>query len=227
MIHKKKNILVAFTVSLILSLLISCPLFSEEAAHPITDSGSHAADIHSPGSSDTAVHGEEGGHSSDRSGDIKDFYTRIFNFAVMAIILFFIIKKTKLLNYFSERSEGISKKLEDLKRDKEEAERKYKEIEEQLRNFEAERDDIIEQYRKEGITEKDRIVAEAKERVEQIIAQSELTIEQEIESARNQLKKDIVDIASKRAQDILVKEMNESDQEKMVIEFVEKVGKVN
>ena len=227
MIHKKKNILVTFTLSLILLLLLSYPLFSDDTPLPSTDTEPHAAADHMSDAADTAAHGEEGGHSADRSGDIKDFYKRVFNFTAMVIILVVIMRKTKLLNYFSERSEGISKKLDDLKRDKEEAERKYKEIEEQLKNFEAERDDIIEQYRKEGITEKDRIVAEAKERVEQIIAQSELTIEQEIESARNQLKQDIVDIASKRAQDILVKEMNENDQEKMVIEFVEKVGKVN
>ena len=41
------------------------------------------------------------------------------------------------------------------------------------------------------------------------------------------MKQDIIDIASQRAQDILVKELNEKDQENMVTEFVEKVGKVN
>jgi len=77
------------------------------------------------------------------------------------------------------------------------------------------------------MNEKDRIISEAKDRVKHIIAQSEITIEQEIESARKQLKQDIIDIASQRAQDILVKEINEKDQENMVSEFVEKVGKVN
>ncbi|MBN2418696.1 MAG: ATP synthase F0 subunit B, partial [Deltaproteobacteria bacterium] len=132
-----------------------------------------------------------------------------------------------ILDYFSTRSEEIKKRFEDLRRDKEEAERKYREVEEQLRNFEEKRKDIIEQYRQEGIKEKDRIISEAKERVKQIITQSEITIEQEIESARNQLKLDIIDIASQRAQDLLAKELNEKDQENMVAEFVEKVGKVN
>ena len=149
------------------------------------------------------------------------------SFAVLVIVLIIVFEKTRILDYFSTRSEEIKKKLEDLKRDKDEAERKYKEVEEQLKNFEAKRNDIIEQYRQEGMSEKDRIISDAKDRVKQIIAQSEITIEQEIESARNQLKQDIIDTASQRAQDILVKEIDEKDQENMVVEFVEKVGKVN
>ena len=75
--------------------------------------------------------------------------------------------------------------------------------------------------------EKDRIIYDAKERVKQILEQSEITIQQEIESARNQLKQDIVEIASQKAHDILIREMNDKDQENMLVEFVEKVGKVN
>ena len=41
------------------------------------------------------------------------------------------------------------------------------------------------------------------------------------------MKQDIIEIAAQRAQDILVKEIDEKDQESMVVEFVEKVGKVN
>jgi len=223
MIFNKKNIPVVFVILLIVAFFTSSPIFCEENSH----SSSATADTHvaDSQSSETEGHGE--GHSADRSADIKDLGYRFMSFAALVIILIIVFKKAKILDYFSTRSEEIQKKFEDLKRDKDEAERKYKEVEEQLRNFEARKNDIIEQYRLEGMTEKDRIISEAKERVKQIIAQSEITIEQEIESARNQLKQDIIDIASQRAQDILVKEINEKDQENMVVEFVEKVGKVN
>ncbi len=219
MISMTKNI----PVILIFLLLISLPIFGEETSH----SSSTAAETHvtDTGSSIAEGHGE--GHSAESNGDLLDLLYRFICFAVLVIVLVIVFRKAKLLDYFSTRSGEIKKKFEDLKRDKDEAERKYREVEEQLKNFEAKRNDIIEQYRQEGVKEKDRIISEAKERVQQIIVQSEITIEQEIESARNQLKQDIIDIASQRAQDILVKEINEKDQENMVSEFVEKVGKVN
>ena len=223
MIFMKKNIPVIFIILSIISFLVSSPVFSEESTHSSSSTAeTYAADAHS---SEAGSSGE--GHSADRSGDLTDLLYRFMSFTVLVIILVIVFRKAKILDYFSNRSEEIKKKFEDLKRDKDEAERKYREVEEQLKNFEAKRNDIIEQYRQEGMNEKDRIISEAKERVKQIIAQSEITIEQEIESARKQLKQDIIDIASKKAQDILVKELNEKDQENMVAEFVEKVGKVN
>ena len=226
MISIKKIIPVFFILSLLISFLFTVSVFSEETSHsPSTSIDEHSTDNYSSEPNDAEGHGE--GHSADRSGDLKDLLYRYMNFILLVIILVVVFKKAKISDYFSTRSEEIKKKFDDLKRDKDEAERKYKEVEEQLRNFEAKRNDIIEQYRQEGINEKDRIISEAKERVKQIIEQSEITIEQEIESARNQLKQDIIEIAAQRAQDILIKEIDEKDQESMVVEFVEKVGKVN
>ena len=224
MISFDKKLSVVFIISLIVSMLFTVPVFSEETPHSAT------ADTHSAGTY-AAETGEAGsnteGHSSDRSADLRDLAYRYLNFILLIIILVIVFKKTRILDYFATRSEEIRQRLEDLKKEKDEAERKYKEIENQLRDFEAKRNGIIEQYRQEGMHEKDRIISDAKERVKQILEQSEITIQQEIESARNQLKHDIMDIASKRAQDILVKELDEKDQENMVVEFVEKVGKVN
>lgn len=223
MIYMKKNTPAVYIISLILIFLFSSPIFSEETSHSTPASpDTHVTDANS---AETESPGD--GHAGDSSGDLRDLLYRYINFILLVIILVLVFRKTRIMDYFSTRSEEIKKKLEDLKRDKDEAERKYKEVVEQLKNFEAKRNDIIEQYRKEGIHEKDRIISDAKERVKHIIAQSEITIEQEIESARNQLKQDIIDIASKRAQDILVEEIDEKDQENMVVEFVEKVGKVN
>lgn len=216
MLSVKNNRSIVIFIFFVIFLFLSSPVIGEEtthsknAAYQTTESVNH-----------------EGSHSSDKNGDLTDLLYRYINFAVLVIILFVVVKKLNIMSYFSNRSEEIKKRFEDLKRDKEEAEKRYKEIEQQLKNFEAKKNDILEQYKREGISEKDKIISEAKERVKQIIEQSEMTIQQEIESARNQLKQEIIEIAAKKAEDILIKEMNESDQEKLVVEFVEKVGKVN
>ena len=170
----------------------------------------------------------EGGHSSgDRSGDLLDLLYRFINFALLVIILFIVLKKTPVKEFLSTRSEEIRQKLEDLRREKEEAETKYSDIEAQLRGFESKRKDIIDQFRKEGLIEKEKIISDAQERVNQIIAQSEISIQQEIQSARDRLKKEVVDLAAKKAQEIIAKEIDEKDQDQLVNDFLERVGKIH
>lgn len=209
---------IASILILIILLFLYCPVIASDVPHSDPTSELH--------STETDM-GRGDGHSNDRSGDIRDLFYRYLNFILVLIILIVVYKKIKLKDVLSTRSEEIKKRLDDLKRDKEAAENRYKEVENRLRDFETKRNDIIEQYKKEGQAEKEKIINEANKRVKQIIVQSEMTIQQEIESARNRLKQDVIDLAAEKARDILVSEMAEDDQEKMVIEFVEKVGEVN
>jgi len=97
----------------------------------------------------------------------------------------------------------------------------------QLKDFEARRKDIIEEFQKEGLAEKEKIILDAKDRVDKIIEQSEVTIREEIQSARDRLKQEMVDIAAQRAQEIIAEEMDEKDQDNLVNEFIERVGKIH
>ena len=166
-------------------------------------------------------------HNGDRSGDLIDLFYRFINFTLLVIILFVVIKRTKVMDHLSTRGEEIKQRLSDLKREKEEAESRYQELETKLRDFETKRKGILDQYRKEGLAEKNKIISEAKERVKQILEQSELTIQQEMGSARDRLKREIVELAAQRAQEIIAKEMDEKDQDNLINEFIERVDKIN
>ena len=54
-----------------------------------------------------------------------------------------------------------------------------------------------------------------------------MTIQQEIESARDRLKSDVVELAAKKAQEIISREINEGDEDKLINEFIERVGKIH
>ena len=110
---------------------------------------------------------------------------------------------------------------------KKEAETKYKEMEKELQEFQEKKEEIVEQYKKEGMAEKERIVAEAKERAKHLIEQAELTIKLEVQSVRDQLKRDVVDLAVQRARERIAKEITEEDQGRLVDEFIERVGKIH
>jgi len=169
----------------------------------------------------------EAGDKKDRSGDLTDLLYRFINFTLLVIILFVFIKKSKLMDHLSTRSEEIRQRLSDLEREKEEAESMCHEAEIKLMDFETKRKEIIDQYKKEGLAEKDKIISEAKEKVRHVIEQSELTIRQEIESARDRLKQEIVELAAQRAQEIIAKEMDEKDHDNLINEFIERVSKIN
>lgn len=169
----------------------------------------------------------EGSHGGDRSADLRDLLYRFINFTLLVIILVVAIKKSGLKDSLTGRIEEIKQKLDNLKKEKEESQLQYQDIEKKLRAFEEERKEIIEQFKKEGLAEKERIIAEAKERAKQIIEQAELNIQQEMQAAKDKLRREVIELAAQRAQEIIAKAMTAKDQERLVDEFIERVGKIH
>jgi len=167
------------------------------------------------------------GGGADRSGDLLDLLYRFINFALLVIILFFVLRKVPIKEYFSTRIEGIKKELQDLKKQREAAQRKAQELESKLKAFEGERKEILAQYRADGLAEKERILAEARDRAKQILEQAEMSIQYEMQSAKEKLKQDVVALAAQRAEEIIAREMTDKDQDRLVDEFIEKLGKTH
>ena len=100
-------------------------------------------------------------------------------------------------------------------------------LEEKLKDFEARKQEIIEQYKAEGAEEKEKIIQEARERARQMLAQADVTIQREMHGAIERLKQEVVEAAAQKAQEIISRDISDSDQERLVNEFIERVGKVN
>ena len=211
-------LIIFFMAALCLLLNTGEVIASGEGAH-----GGGQESVHE--SSSEGAHGGE--HGKDRSADLRDLLYRFINFALLVIILFVAIRKSGLKDSLSGRIEEIKQRLEDLRKEKEEAESQYKDLERKLRDFEAKKKEIIEQFQNEGQAEKERIIAEANERAKQIVEQAELTIQQEMQSAKDRLRKEVMELAAGKAQEIIAKEMTDEDQDRLVSEFIEKVGKIH
>ncbi len=165
--------------------------------------------------------------AADRTGDLLDLLYRFMNFALLVIILFVVLKKVRIGDFFRSRSEEIQKKLDELRKGKEEAEKKFHDIEQKLKEFEKNKQQMLQQFEEEGLEEKEKIIAEANERAGQIIEQAEMSIQQGMKTARDRLQQEIVALAAQRAMDILSKEITDNDQDRLVDEFIEKVRKVH
>ncbi len=169
--------------------------------------------------------GEHGGAHDNKK--LLDLLYRGINFALLVIILFVVLRKASIKDFFAARREEIKKKFQKLSSEKAAAEARYRELEEKLKEFETTKKEIIEQYKAEGIKEKERIISEAQERAAQILDQADKTIEREIQAARDRLMEQVVDSAAKKAKELIEKEIKTSDQDQLVNEFIEKVEKLH
>jgi F-type H+-transporting ATPase subunit b len=168
-----------------------------------------------------------GGEHGDSGARMADLLYRLINFTLLVIILVVVLRKAALKDFFANRRAEIAQRMENLKKEKAEAEAKYQALEKKLKDFEQQRKEIIEQYRAEGEAEKARIIEEARKRAGQIVAQAELTIQREIQSAKERIKAEVLMAAAARAEEIISRELKDKDQDRLVSEFIERVEKLH
>jgi F-type H+-transporting ATPase subunit b len=219
-IRKPRSVIRVILFFAAFSLLVNTGMAtgSEEGAHGVGQANVQES------SAESAQGGE---HGKDRSEDLRDLLYRFINFALLIIILFLALRKSGLKDSLAGRIDEIKQRLEDLRREKEEAERKYQDVEKKLRDFETKKKEIIEQFQNEGQAEKERIIAEANERAKHILEQAELTIQHEMQAAKDRLKREVMELAAGKAQEIIAKEITDDDQDRLVNEFIERVGKIH
>ncbi len=169
--------------------------------------------------------GGHGGH--DSAAALTDLLYRAICFTILVIVLVVVVKKTPIKDFFSNRREDIKNRFEDLNSKKELAEKRFQELEQKLKDFEASRQEIIDQYKADGAAERDKIIAEAEKRALQIQEQTDLTIQREIKAAGDRLKQELMDSAAKNAQAIIAEKMKDSDQDHLVDEFIKSVEKLH
>ena len=171
-----------------------------------------------------ALASEGGGHGD---GKMADLFYRFLNFALLVIILFIVAKKTSLTDFFTTRRKEIETRLEELQKERDEAEKRFKELEQELKDFETTREEVLERYRAEGEAEKEMIISQAEERASHILKQVDLTIEAEVKAARDRLREEIAAMAAGKAEEIIKREITDSDQDHLVDEFIERMEKLH
>ncbi|MCK8601134.1 F0F1 ATP synthase subunit B [Desulfoferrobacter suflitae] len=167
-----------------------------------------------------ALAAEAGGHGHELNW--KDFLFRVMNFAIMAAILIKLLKKP-MAKYFASRREDIQKMLADLELKKQEAEQKCAEYKAKLAALEEETQKIVSEYVQEGEMERAKILEAAERQAAYIKEQADLSIQQEIKAAKDSLQKEVGELSVTAAEEILRKNMQSDDQERLVRDFMTKV----
>ncbi|UKL13825.1 F0F1 ATP synthase subunit B [Dissulfurimicrobium hydrothermale] len=187
--------------------------FVKEAAAQAPSSGGHEA----------AASGEEGeGHHGLTHSQIMNFIWHCLNFTILVIVLVKYLRKP-ITDALNGRRESIKAAFDELESKRREAERKYAEYEKRLSGMDAEAARILKSFVEQGEAEKAKIIAQANDAAERIKAQVELYVQQELSKARDQLKKEVAELAVKMAEDLIRKNITEQDHHRLITEYLERV----
>lgn len=168
------------------------------------------------------IAGASGGGDAGPKGWVATDTYRVMNFAVLAIALFFVLRKpvSKALN---SRIDGIKEQLKDLEMKKNAAEQELADYNEKLSHLDQEAEKIVAEYVRQGDEARARILKEAELAAEKLEKQAMKTIEHEFEQAKLQLHEDIMEKALVKAENILKAQITGNDQDRLVDEYLEKV----
>ena len=162
------------------------------------------------------------GGDGDGKGWVKADWARVLNFAVLALLLFVLLRKP-LPKALNARIDGIKDQLAELEAKKAEAEEKLAGYNEKLSALEEEADRIVQEYVKQGNEAKARILKEAEASAEKLQQQARRTIDHEFEQAKSKLQADVLEKSLAKAEEIITSQINESDQSQLIDEYLEKV----
>ena len=165
--------------------------------------------------------GASGGEGGSKGWVATDTF-RVMNFAVLAIVLIFLLRKP-LTQALSSRIKTIKDELEDLEARKDDAEKKLAEYNERLSQLEKEAATIVEDYIKQGNEAKARILKEAESSADKLKAQARRNIEHEFEQAKLKLQEEIFETSLEKAEKIMKNKFSEDDQDRIVDEYLKKV----
>lgn len=183
------------------------------------------ADPHAAAAAAAEGGGHGGGHQSGSlsPAKLKDFGWRVMNFAALMFILIKFLKKP-LADGLKGRQQKIAAEFEDLETRRADAEREYKEYEGKLSGIDEELKAMVQTAIEQGQKEKERIIEEANKAAENIKRQAEMAVQNEISEAKRRLKVDIAEQAAAMAEEIIKKNLQDADQDKLVEEYLTKVG---
>ncbi len=145
------------------------------------------------------------------------------------IILIFILSKllyNPVRKFIGGRNERIANNIKTADDAVASANRMKAEYETKLANIEKERTAILEDARKVAKEQEAQIIAAAREEAEVIRNRAEVAIQREEERAKDEMRKNIIDLSTVLASSVIAKNIDEVTQNKLLDEVIEGLGEV-
>ena len=147
---------------------------------------------------------------------------------IVAVFVLFLIASYLLFNpvrdMMAKRQAKIKGELDDAAKDEEDAAALKAEYEEKLKNVDKEAEEILSDARKRALANENRIVADAKEEASRIIERAKVEAALEKEKAADDMKREMVVLASMIAGKVVKASIDTTVQESLVNETLKEIG---
>lgn len=142
-----------------------------------------------------------------------------FVFLILSYLLF-----NPARNLMEKRQEGIREQMETAAREKQDAIQFKAEYDEKIKNVQKETDEILSEARKKALKKESVMLEEAREEAAQIVARANREVELEKSKVKDEMKQEIINVATAMAGKIVASSLDESKQSQLLADTLEEMG---
>ena len=148
--------------------------------------------------------------------------------SALAIFVLFVFLSYVLFNpareFLKKRQEFVANELAQATKDKEQAKEYKEEYDAKLKDVSKEVEAILSETRKKALKRENDIVAEAKEEAHRIIEHATKEAELEKSKVQNEVKQEMIAVASAMASKFVAASLDESKQDELLNQALEEMG---
>ncbi len=155
-----------------------------------------------------------------------NFLWSVINFALLLYILYYLNKKSLHIgDFIKNRRAKFEKEVEEATKEREEAERRYQELKGKKENLEREIIALKNQAMAQMEVQRRTIEDNARTMAERIKKEAKTIAEAEIARIRKEIRDEIIELATKKAIELIKEKFSDEDQERIEKEFIAEVRK--
>lgn len=150
--------------------------------------------------------------------------------AITILAMFFVFLLLSYLlfnparNLMEKRQEGIREQMETAAREKQDAIQFKAEYDEKIKNVQKETDEFLSEARKKALKKESVMLEEAREEAAQIVARANREVELEKSKVKDEMKQEIINVATAMAGKIVASSLDESKQSQLLADTLEEMG---
>ncbi|HLB25678.1 MAG TPA: ATP synthase F0 subunit B [Nitrospirota bacterium] len=162
-------------------------------------------------------------HGGEEAATMKDWIWRVLNFSIILGVLIYFLAKP-LRNFLNKRIKDVEESLAQARSAREEAMKRLSDVEAKLKDKDAELKALLEVAQDNGKKEKELLAQEGGRMTEAILASAKENIDSELIKAKEALRREAALMAVELAEKMVREKIKKEDQERIVREYISKVG---
>ncbi len=152
-----------------------------------------------------------------------DWLPRLVNFGIVASVVVYFARKP-VRNFFANRSAEIAKAIQESREARERAVAALEDMERKIKEMEAETGRMVAEAQTRSEKDKQALIEEGKKVAQDVQAQVKQGIESELHKAKTTLAAEAALLSLDLAESRIKEKISDQDQERIVNEYISKVG---